>query len=355
MKTFFLCMKDELRIVKEDGNTYSYNSHLLGTQPVQVAVDPKDKQLIYCATYGHGLWRSTDGGDSWTALGKQANYHHEEKAGIDSQYVTSVAVHYSKKENGNHLVFVGTEPSKLYVSNDLGESWKEYKEIQFLNSKIEWQYPPRPYTHHVRWITPSYDNEQQLNVSIEFGAFISSEDGGETWNDRPLFGPRDTHTLLAHSKQPGHLYAACGDAMFIEGHSFAESDDEGKTWKFNSEGLEEHPYLYNMTIHPEDADEILVSASKDAIHAHFEEGYSTVYKKRNDGKWIEFAKGLPREGAFSHNLLADPSEPGTYYALNNFGLYKLESDTAEWVKMDLEWKDKFHNQHTSCIKIVDYS
>src|SRR5699024_759425 len=112
--------------------------------------------------------------------------------------------------------------------------------------------PPRPHTSHVRWITPSYADENYLHVSIEFGAFISTKDHGESWQDRPFYSPLDTHTLLAHPQAPGRLYAACGDGLTAKGHAYAESADEGRTWNYISEGLEEHPYLYNMALHPND-------------------------------------------------------------------------------------------------------
>ncbi|WHY70628.1 WD40/YVTN/BNR-like repeat-containing protein [Fictibacillus enclensis] len=186
------------------------------------------------------------------------SYHHSDQGkGIRSAHVTFV-VPQPEKEG---IVWTGTEPSAVYYSEDKGESWRECQSVQNLQSKVNWQFPPRPYTSHVRWITLSYSDPSAVSVSIEFGAVIRSFDGGYTWKNRPFGSPLDAHTLLAHPNQPGTLFAACGDSFMIKGHSYAESHDEGETWNYDSEGLEKHPYLYNMVIHHDDPDEKLVAAA----------------------------------------------------------------------------------------------
>ncbi|MGI2327641.1 WD40/YVTN/BNR-like repeat-containing protein [Planococcus sp. YIM B11945] len=349
MRKFFLGMADELLIVEETTEGFAASAHLQGTQPVHLAVDPQDEQVLYCAAYGNGLWKSEDGGRNWRAIGQPNRYHGSVKGhGISSPFLTFVAVHPNRKS----VVYAGTEPSAVYCSEDGGVKWTEFKNIQLLPSKDTWQFPPRPFTHHVRWITPSLLNDNHLYVSIEFGAFIRTTDHGKTWQDRPLVSPLDTHTLLTHPEAPGRLYAAAGDGLLHKGHSYAESEDGGANWTYKSEGLEAHPYLYNMVLHPENPDDRLVSASKNAQQAHAYPQYSTVYRKTGDGPWKECAAGLPCEGSYSHELAADPKEPGVFYALNNQGLYQLRPEDSEWRKLDLEWKGKYDRQHPSFLVVL---
>ncbi|SDH74000.1 hypothetical protein SAMN05192534_11089 [Alteribacillus persepolensis] len=352
MKKFFLGMESELYIIEETAKGYVGTSHLEGTQPVRVAVDPQNQDRIYCATYGHGLWKSEDGGAHWKAIGKVSPYHEAPAGdGIRSAHLTFVAVHPYRKRNGNSVVYAGTEPAALYCSEDNGEHWKEFKDIQTLPSKNNWQFPPRPYTHHIRWVTPSYADENKLGVSVEFGAFIRTEDHGATWQDRPFQSPLDTHVLLAHPHAPGRLYAACGDGLISQGNSYAESNDDGETWEYKSEGLEAHPYLYNMTLHPEDSNDRLAAASKHAREAHHSSLYSTIYRKQGSEPWRELSEGLPCEGAFIHVLAADPIEAGTFYAMNNYGLYQWKKGTSKWKKIEVNWKEKFLNEHPSALVI----
>lgn len=349
----FLGMEDELIIVEKTEKGYSSTTHLEGTHPSQVAIDPQNKNLIYCGTYGNGLWKSEDGGETWTAIGQINAFHEPTKGnGIESAHITSVAVN----PNRSNILYVGTEPSQLYYSLDYGKTFTEFKEIQNLPSKRYWQFPPRPYTNHIQCIVPSYLNEEGVNVSIEFGAFINTLNHGKTWNERTFLSPRDTHTLLAHPLAPGRLYAACGDGLLTPGNSYAESEDDGLNWSYASEGLESHPYLYSMTINPNDADEIFVSAAKDAVNAHHKESedqerYSTIYRKKDNGVWQELPNGLPCDGSFIHELGADSSQSNAIFALNNFGLYKLNREEHKWDRIEINWKEKYKKQHPTFLVV----
>ncbi|MDY0394631.1 WD40/YVTN/BNR-like repeat-containing protein [Virgibacillus halophilus] len=354
MRKWLLGMEDELVMVEETEKGYRASAYLQGAQPVQIASDPQNKQRLYCGTYGHGLWKSEDGGYHWKAVGKVNSYHGPNQGnGISSACITGVMVHPIKtSSNGNSIVYAGTEPSALYFSEDLGQTWIPFNGIKHLPSRPNWQFPPRPHTSHVRWIAPSYANENQLNVSIEFGAFIRSSDHGKHWQDRPFLSPLDTHTLLAHPNAPGRLYAACGDGLRNPELAYAQSEDEGRSWAFMSEGLENHPYLYSMALHPEDADYRLVSASESAAKAHHDSLYATIYRKKGNEDWKETAAGLPCDGSFIHTLTADPAQPGIFYALNNQGLFRLDADQERWEKMNIPWPHKYLQQHPSCLMVV---
>jgi len=345
MKEFFLGMDDELLIVKETSSGYRSFSRLEGIQPTRVAIDPQDKNIIYCGTQQNGLFKSEDGGDHWKAIG------HKESSGIRSEKVTAVAVNPSKQVHGNHIVYAGTEPSMLYYSMDRGETWEEFKNIQSLSSKKHWSFPPRPYTHYVRWITPSYFAENYLGISIEAGAFFYSKNHGADWIDRPDDSPIDTHTLLAHPKASNRLYAACGDGINKKGHSYAESEDGGQNWQYMSEGLEKHPYAYNMTVNPNDPSDRIISAAKSPRHAHSISEYSAVYRKQGDNPWVDISAGLPEKHSSIHNLAADPAEAEVFYAMNNYGIYRLAPHANKWEKLEINWKEKYLKQRPSCFNI----
>ncbi|MDN6344586.1 MAG: hypothetical protein L0J87_07290 [Tetragenococcus koreensis] len=347
MKEFFLGMDEELLIAKETPNGYTTFSRLNGLQPTRLAFDPQNERVIYCGTSNNGLWKSEDGGDNWSKIGN------EKQLGIRSERVTSVAVRPSKKTSENNIVYAGTEPSMLYYSNDKGVTWHEFTGIQTLPSKRNWSFPPRPYTHYVRWITPSYLNEEHLSISIEAGAFIRTKDHGTTWIDRTENSPIDIHTLLAHPKSPGKLYAACGDGVHKKGHSYAESDDEGQSWQYMSAGLENHPYAYNMVVNPNDPYDRIISAAKNAAHAHSLSEYSAIYRKQGNHPWADITAGLPENSSSIHNLAADPTSPGVFYAMNNYGIYRLKKKATKWEKLGISWKDKYLNQRPSCFIVKE--
>lgn len=330
MKKFYIGMKEQLLMVNETEAGYEFSAHLKGKKANRLAIDPQNEDRLYVGT-DEGLWKTENGGKNW----EQAD------AGIESEKITAVATNPTKRVNGNTVVYAGTEPSMLYYSEDNGKTWIEFTGIQELPSKRNWAFPPRPETHFVRWITPSYGDENFIGVSIEAGAVIHTNDHGKTWNDRSEDGPIDVHTLLNHPDAPARLYAANGDGSSNSKKAYAESHDGGQSWTYMSDGLEQHPYLYNMVLHPNHPDKHLVSASESAGKAHRSPRYSTIYRKIGEAPWIEIAEGLPREEAYTHHLANDPNNVDAYYAFNNFGLYWLGPEATSWEEIDIDWPEEY--------------
>ncbi|HEX6819767.1 MAG TPA: glycosyl hydrolase, partial [Ktedonobacterales bacterium] len=169
----------------------------VSSDPYCLAVDPQRPELVYCGTFSDGMWRSRDAGVTWEPASD----------GITQPAIQSVAVSATERVNGHGVVFAGTEPSALFRSEDAGATWRELSALRRLPSAPTWSFPPRPYTSHVRWITPDPLVPGRIFVAIEAGALVRSLDGGETWEDRTPESPYDTHTLLMHRLAPDRLYS----------------------------------------------------------------------------------------------------------------------------------------------------
>ena len=100
-------------------------------------------------------------------------------------------------------VYAGTEPSRLFRSDDGGESWRELDALLELASRPTWSFPPRPWTSHVRWIAPNPHDADLLLVGIELGGLMRSTDGGETWQDHRPGAQPDVHSLAWHPRAEG--------------------------------------------------------------------------------------------------------------------------------------------------------
>lgn len=192
-------MERELVVVKERYGNYEASYHLQNMQPTCIAVDPFQKNRVYCGTFGRGLWLSDDSGDSWRPIGDSYRYFDFPKEdGILHSSITSITISPNEQVNGYGVVYVGTEPSALFRSENGGETWTELKNMKSLLSSYTWAFPPRPFTHHVRWITVDPNNPNTIHVSIEAGAVIQSNDKGHTWIDKKFGAPIDAHQLLMH-------------------------------------------------------------------------------------------------------------------------------------------------------------
>ena len=63
MTTLMVGMQDSL-LVLESTNGYKIHECLKGTNPQKIAFDPRHPDRAYCATFGNGLWKTDDGGQT---------------------------------------------------------------------------------------------------------------------------------------------------------------------------------------------------------------------------------------------------------------------------------------------------
>jgi photosystem II stability/assembly factor-like uncharacterized protein len=336
MTTIIIGMQDSL-LVLESSNRYKIHEYLKGTHPQSIAFDPGNSNRAYCATFGDGLWKTDDGGQTWNSIGKDV---------ISSPYIMSVSVSPLDRGNNFNKVYVGTEPSALYISNDGGNSWERMDALNNLPSSTSWSFPPRPWTHHVRWIEPDANNLDYVFVAIEAGALVQSHDGGRTWIDRVEQGPYDTHTLATHPMAPKRIYSSAGDGYF-------ESFDYGESWNRPIEGLRHH-YLYGLAVDAGDPNIVIVSASIGPGKAYYiEDAESFVYRRSDDGeKWKAISKGLPEPGGTTITILASNSKAaGELYAVNNHGIFISTNSGVSWRGLDIQWPKEYLSQNPWALAI----
>jgi photosystem II stability/assembly factor-like uncharacterized protein len=278
---------------------------------------------VYCGTARAGLFRSSDGGRNWEPVGP----------GIDHPVITAVAVGHAQQANGFGAVFAGTEPSAVFRSETGGDTWVDLAGLRALPSADTWSFPPRPHTHHVRWIEADVGAADRLFVAIEAGALVRTFDGGRTWRDRVDGGPYDTHTAATHPLAPGRIYSAAGDGYF-------ESTDAGETWTSPEDGLQ-HLYLVAVAVDPADPQTVVVSAAAGPFVAYrprSAEAY--VYRRTGREQWQQAMQGLPQaKGTTASRFATHAGEPGVIYAANNRGLFRSEDAGRSWTLLDIPWPE----------------
>jgi photosystem II stability/assembly factor-like uncharacterized protein len=322
-----IAMQDALVIADAQDDRFEAHEALTGRDLQCLASDPRHPSRIYCGTFGDGLWASDDGGASWRPV-----------RALTARQVTAVAVSPTESQNGFGVVYAGTEPSAVFWSGDGGSTWHECPALAKLPSAPAWSFPPRPETHHVRWIGLDAVLPGRLFVAIEAGALVRSVDGGRTWIDRVPDGPYDTHTLLTHTLAPGHLYSAAGDGYF-------ESDDAGASWRQPHRGLE-HRYLWSLAVDPRDPEVVVASAAHSALSAHSARAAeSYVYRRAKGDDWELLRDGLPAsKGTTISVVSASVAEAGVFYLVNNRGVYRSNDRGVSWHALGIPWPTRFHLQ-----------
>jgi hypothetical protein len=332
MTTIYVATGDALAVIGRSGAGWRASLALVGQHTYCLAADPRSPERLYCGTFGQGLWRSVDAGATWRPVGP----------GIGSAAVMSVTV------GPDGVVWAGTEPSMLYRSDDGGDGWVARPTLAELPSATSWSFPPRPWTHHVRWIAPDPSDGERLFVGIELGGVMRSLDGGRSWEDRKPGSQHDAHTLATHPGAPGRVYEAAGGG-------FAESRDGGESWRGHDAGLKWR-YLWGLAVDPGDPELLLVSASPGPREAHDPRfARAALHRRRGDGAWEPVTNGLPaEEGTRGYVLATNPAEPAAFYAAPHDGRVHRSSDRGQtWQELPIEWPDGYRAADGNALLVTE--
>jgi photosystem II stability/assembly factor-like uncharacterized protein len=279
----------------------------LGDRPTCLTADPLVHGRVWCGTHRGGVFRSDDGGTSWQMVG------------LAGRTIMTVTASPTERD----VAWVGTEPSEVWRSGDAGSTWEQTSRLETLPSSPEWSFPPKPDTHHVRWIACHPREPNRLWVAIEAGALVSTLDGGRTWRDRVPGGPWDTHELAVHRGAPDTLRVSAGDGYF-------ESDDGGATWRSPSAGLEVG-YLRSVAIDPGDPDVVVVSASSGPFSAYVAgRSNGRLYRRVTPDRWERVRDGWPEPANTIAPLLCAGANAGELWAGDERGVHRSDDGGKSW-------------------------
>ena len=189
----------------------------------------------------NGIYRSENGGRSWL----------EANLGLTVAHIRWLEWH----PNMGDLVFAGTEPAAIFISETCGASWQECPEVAALAKRHNWFLPYSPAAGCVRGFAGL---AARAYAAAEVGGVLRSDDCGSTWqlaagsDGEPRFGrPQpsrvhpDVHSINVHSTSADLLFAATGGGLY-------RSKDGGATWQCLYEC-----YCRAVWVDPDDAGHIV--------------------------------------------------------------------------------------------------
>ncbi len=159
------------------------------TGAIDVLIDPSNPRLVYAATWqveihtwgrqsggaGSGIWKSTDGGVTWARLSKGLPATAFGKVGLAIANSNPRRV-YALIETSDGVPFPGqpTERGELWRSDDAGDSWQVVSFDRELAGRTQY------YTRMS--VAPDNDNEAYFLTAN----FVKTLDGGRTIIDPPF-------------------------------------------------------------------------------------------------------------------------------------------------------------------------
>ena len=193
---------------------------------------------ICVGTLGQGIWRSVDGGDTWTRV-RQGLY--------TESAVRAFAVH----PRAPHIIYAGAE-SGIYRSEDRGASWERLDSP--MNTLPIWALAIDP-------IDP-----QILFAGTRPSALFRSQDGGVTWKkldvalaeECPNVGIPRVTAIAVDPMDHQRVWAG------IEVDGVRRSTDGGETWETITRGVTD-PDIHNVAIGAGRGKQVLVITPREVF------------------------------------------------------------------------------------------
>lgn len=283
--------------------------------PIEITVDKNDPNTLFVNNYGGGVFKSTDGAQTWQDLSK----------GYTGAFVKKVVV-----DPKNKLAVFASGRSGSFKSTNAGDQW------------IGTAYGPLSEGAWELWgaaIHPT--NPSQLLLSdLGQGVIFSSSDGGRSWKEafrHPLANASDPNTrhgakeLVYAPSNPQIIYAgfAAGahdifnepeNTTFSVSLGISKSTDGGATWITKNSGL--GSTNLNITA--------MAVSTTDPSLVYIGTRGSGVYKSINGGdSWTNITSTIASSYIFS--LAISPSNANIVYAgTRDAGIYKSTNGGTSW-------------------------
>jgi uncharacterized repeat protein (TIGR01451 family) len=335
-----------------------------------VTVDPSSYSTIYAGTWGKGIFKSTDDGDTWTQINEGLkDYPYIPPKGIkinplnpsilyalalkplDWQMPDFEPTVLMSEDGGMHwkpineglpenfrfwlphrhgtdLVIDPKEGDLLYLAISGGVYKKEGENRWRDVTKGDINYPFVPKNCATLFNSLAIDPINPENVYLGGGSgFFRSNNCGEYWIQSNEGLQEVYSTALAlDPKNAGTIYVGAGETRLFK------TEDFGKTWEQLYEGLgNESDMLGIVKAVVDPINPTTVYAWLANMWSHWEDGKGgTMYKSINGGKsWSKANNGLPPQ--CTRAMVIDMTSPSTLYvALHKAGVYKTVDGGEEW-------------------------
>ena len=220
----------------------------------RIRIHPRDPDTVYVAALGHasgpnqqrGVFRSTDGGESW----KRILFANENAGAVDliidpANPRVLYASTWRVKRN-HYTLESGGEGSALWKSTDGGDTWTEISRNPGL---------PQKSILGIIGVTVSPVDSNRLWAIVEAtdGGLFRSDDAGKTWTR-----VNDERKLRQRAWYYSRVYADSQnrDRVYVLNVQFHRSNDGGKTF---SSIRTPHGDHHDLWIDPDDPDRMIVA------------------------------------------------------------------------------------------------
>ena len=324
--------------------------HSIGT----LAVAPSDPAIVWVGTgethirsnvsIGNGVWKSTDGGESWNHMGLEGTGR-----------VGRILIHPQDPE----LVYVAalghayadSEARGVYRTSDGGVTWERILFVDPGTGAYDMVMDP---ANPRKIFATTWDLELKTWTRDSGGpgsGLHLSHDGGDTWtrlegNGLPT-GTLGKIAVCMSSSDSDRVYALIetSDGVPLEGYDtdtgeLWRSDDGGRGWRLVNHSHDlatRQAYYTRCGVSPDDPDEAYFLSSSFAVSRDGGEQYTLYHFLRGP-----HGRQPPSPGYDHHDIWIDPEDASRAIVGGDMGVQITENRMASWFRVQLPVAQSYH-------------
>jgi photosystem II stability/assembly factor-like uncharacterized protein len=307
--TVYVVVADRLFRSRDLGGTWSEIGAGSITGPIaSIALDPTAPGVVCVASTGVGIFRSSDGGDTWTPANE----------GVTSPYIRAIVAVQSS-------IYTVADVA-VFRSDDHGETWTALGVAGL-------RFPPLLSTIAV---TPS---SPATFYAATYRGLFKSSDGGTTWEGANTgINAINASTLAVPEGNTQVAFAGTG-------HGVYRTSNRGISWELKSDGLHYASDIISLGLDPTNKDRLYAGAvlccglyktvtggdlwnrvfvtgwvtsividPKRPPRAFEADAFNGVSRTLDDGAtWTSINSGIPYQRTLPTALVIDPSRTDTLY------------------------------------------
>jgi len=307
-----------------NGQTYGSARVLVTGRLTEIVQHPTNASILYAASARGGVWKTLDGGVTWTPMSDNA-----ESLAIGALAISKVnpQVLYAGTGEGDIYYY-----RLLYPTSSINAAYEGVGVLKSTNGGTSWvlQNPAFQFTgacFYKMAVDPT-------NQNIVFGAtnqgLYRTLDGGGAWTKITSGLPAISATVIAccdiviHPTNPNIVYCAFwADGIYKTTNATAATP----TWTKLTTGLPAGPTVSRiaLAISPSSPSNVY------AMMSNSSDSFGGFYASANDGgTWsLALSSGVQVYGAFTLNVFVDISTPDVVY-LSGVGVYKATRSGSTW-------------------------
>ena len=295
-------------------------------------------QLVQRSDDGGRTWNAVGNDFTYAPINGQGPGTHQWYDGTPHPWEFARVWHLEPSLTDADTVYAGVEDAALFKSTDGGASWSELSGLRGHGSGPHWQPGAGGMCLHTIVLHPT--DEQRIFAAISAAGAFRSDDGGASWSpiNKGLVsqGIPDDQAEVGHCVHRIALHPDRPDTLFMQKHwDVMRSDDGGDSWHEVSGDLPSD-FGVPIDIHAHEPETVyVVPITSDSQHFP-PDGRLRVYRSRTGGgEWEPLTNGLPQENCYV-NVLRDAmavdrlDECGVYFGTTGGQVYASPDGGDSW-------------------------